>query len=177
MEQYLQQWLRDYAATHVGPRTCERYAEICRLNLIPTLRALPLTRLQPLHIQGFYARALESGRKDGRGGLSARTVHHFHRVLYEALEYAVKQGLLMRNPAEAVDPPRPESREMTALDIGELTSLLEAASETPYYVVFYTAAFTGLRRSELLGLRWNDVDLDLAVLSVQRTLHRLKSGE
>jgi len=66
---------------------------------------------------------------------------------------------------------------MTALDAGEVINFLKAAQETPHYVVFYTALFTGLRRSELVGLRWGDVDVDLARLSVVRTLHRLKSGE
>ena len=121
-----------------------------------------LIRLQPYDIQGFYGWTLKSGRKDGKGGLSARTVHHFHRVLYESLKYAVKQELLIRNPAEAVDPPRPSDREMTALNAEVVRRFLEAAEKTPYYVIFYTAVFTGLRRSELLGLRWEDVDVDLA---------------
>jgi integrase len=175
--EYLDQWLRDYAAIHVAPRTRERYTEICRLNIIPSLGFLPLTRLEPQHIQDFYSRALKEGRKDGKGGLSPRSVYHIHRILFEALKHAVKRGLLMRNPAEAVDPPRPGHREMTALTAEQLARFLEAARETPYHILFYIAAYTGLRRSELLALQWQDIDLNLAVLSVLRTLHRLKSGE
>jgi integrase len=116
---------------------------------------------------------LESGRRDGKGGLSAQTVKHHHRVLHEALKYAVKHGILIRNVAEAVDPPRPDNKEMVTLEPENVHVFLDAAHDTPYYVLFYTALYTGLRRSELLGLRWKDVDLDLATLSVVQTLHHV----
>lgn len=175
--QYLVQWLRDYAATNTSPRTYERYSEIVTMHLIPALGSLPLTGLQPQHIQACYARALESGRRNGRGGLSPLTVHKHHRVLYEALRHAVRQGLVIRNPAEAIDPPRPKVREMSTLGPEEVHALLNAAHGTPYYALFYTAVYTGLRRSELLGLRWCDVDLDLATMSVVQTIHRLRNSE
>lgn len=116
---------------------------------------------------------LESGRRDGKGGLSAQTVRHHHRVLYQALKHAVKHGVLIRNVVEAVDPPRPDGKEMATLEPDDVHSLLDAAHETPYYTLFYTAIYTGLRRSELLGLRWRDIDLDLATLSVVQTLHHV----
>lgn len=175
--QYLEQWLRDYASTNTGPRTCERYAEIVHAHLVPALGSIPLVSLQPHHLQSYYSKALQSGRRDGNGGLSAQTVVHHHRVLHEALKYAVKHGMLVRNVAEAVDPPRPGYREMATVGPEALNSLLEAARATPYYILFYTAAYTGLRRSELLALRWQQVDLDLATLSVVETLHHLHSGE
>lgn len=174
---YLEQWLRDYVAVNTAPRTCERYSEIVTLHLIPALGSLPLTGLQPQHVQGYYARALESGRRDGKGGLSALTVHKHHRVLYEALKHGVKHGLLVRNVAEAVDPPRPMHKEMATLGSEDVYTFLTASRETPYYTLFYTAIYTGLRRSELLGLRWCDLDLELASLSVVQTLHRLRTGE
>lgn len=111
-------------------------------NLIPALGSLLLSRLQPHHIQSFYAYVLKSDSRDGKGGLSARTVHHFHRVLFKALKCGVKQGLLIRNPTEAVDPPRPENREMTCLDADQANYFVEAAKKSPYYVVFYTALYT-----------------------------------
>jgi len=175
--EYLEQWLEGYVSSNTGPRTRERYVEIVRAHLIPALGSIPLTALRPQHIQDYYARALDAGRRDGKGGLSARTVHHHHGVLYEALKHAVKHGILIRNVAEAVDPPRPDYREMATVGAEALNTLLEAARATPYYVLFYTAAYTGLRRSELLALRWHHVDLDLATLSVVETLHHLHSGE
>lgn len=133
--------------------------------------------LKPQHIQKYYADALESGRRDGRGGLSARTVHHHHRVLYEALRHSVKHGIIVRNPAEAVDPPRPSDTGIAMLGPNEVLLLLEVAKGTPYYPVFFTALYTGLRRGEVLGLRWCDVDLELATLSVVQTLQQLRTGE
>ena len=171
--EYLEQWLRDYVVTNTAPTTAHGYSDIVRSHLIPELGRLLLNALQPSHIQAYYARMLESGRRDGKGGLSAQTVKHHHRVLHEALKYAVKHGILIRNIAEAVDPPRPDSKEMVTLEPENVHIFLDAAHDTPYYVPFYTALYTGLRRSELLGLRWRDIDLDLATLSVVQTLHHV----
>jgi len=169
--EYLEGWLRDYVATNTAPTTSDGYKDIVRAQLIPALGSIPLAALQPSHIQAYYGRMLESGRRNGKGGLSAQTVKHHHRVLYEALKHAVKHGVLIRNVAEAVDPPRPEGKEMATLEPDDVHPLLNAARETPYYTLFYTALYTGLRRSELLGFRWRDVDLDLATLSIVQTLH------
>jgi hypothetical protein len=102
---FFDKWL-EHMAGQVSPRTHERYAEICSKNLAPLLGALALTKLQPAHISQAYAQALTSGRRDGAGGLSARTVTHMHRVLREALQQAVRWQLLARNPADAVKPPK-----------------------------------------------------------------------
>jgi integrase len=183
LAQYLEQWLRDYAETNTAPRTYERYCEVMRLHLIPALGAIPLTSLQPHHIQAYYGRALksgrtalESGRRNGKGGLSAQTVYHIHRILFAALRYATKHNMVGRNVAEAVDPPRPEHREMTTADADGIRRLLEAVKDTHYYPVFFTAIYTGLRRSELLGLRWGNVDLDMATVSVTDTIHYMRDG-
>ena len=177
VREYLLQWLEDYAKVNVRPRTYERYEEICRLHLIPALGALPLAALQPSHIQSCYAKAQKEGRYDGKGGLSKRTIYHHHRILYEALKHAVKQGFVARNVAEAVTPPRPDHVEMKTLSSEGLNELLQLSQETPYHALFYTAAYTGCRRSELLALRWDRVDLDFLFLEVVESLHRLHNGE
>ncbi|MBA7701418.1 hypothetical protein ES703_110156 [subsurface metagenome] len=97
-------------------------------------------------------------------------------VLCEALKHAVKRGLLIRNVVEATDPPAPERKEIAIIDADGVRLLLQAAKGTPYYACIFTAVYTGLRRSELLGLRWCDVDLDLATISVVQTLHQLQNG-
>ena len=94
-------------------------------------------------------------------------------MLSEALGHAVKWGLLGRNVGEAVDPPRPKKKEMRALDADGVRRVLKAAEGTRYHAAIHLALFTGLRRSELLGLRWQDVDLHMATLSVPRGFHRL----
>ena len=134
-----------------------------------------LTQLQPQHLQNYYSQALTKGGADGKGGLSARTVQYHHRILSEALSHAVKMGLLVRNVAEVADPPHPERRNMATLALEDIPKFLEATQETPYYVLFYTALYTGMRLGELLGLRWCDIDLDMASLSVVQALYK-RSG-
>lgn len=175
--QFLESWLVDYVRTNTAPRTAERYQEIVKIHLIPALGSLSVLALRPEHIQRHYTKALESGRRDGRGGLSALTVHKHHRILYEALKYGVRHGILVRNVAEAVDPPQGKSKRLTILGPNEVQLILEAARETPYYTIFFTLAYTGLRRGELLGLRWCDVDLEMSTLSVSQTLQQLRGGE
>ena len=170
--EYLNQWIESYVVTNTSPRTVEGYQLIVRRHLIPNLGTIPLTQLQPSHVQNYYAKALSGGRTDGNGGLSARTVLHIHRVLSEALTHAVKWQILIRNVALAVDPPRPKRPEMTTLSEDQVTAFLQAAAGSQYRELFTVAVYTGMRRSELLGLRWKDVDLDLAQLSVTKTLHR-----
>ena len=137
---------------------------------------VPLAKLQPTDLQAYYKKALAEGRRDGKGGLSARTVHHHHRVLSEALKHAVKWQLIHRNVADAVDPPKPGRYEAVILNPDEVDQLLAAAQAhgAPYYQLIYAAIYTGMRRGELLGLKWRDVDLDMASLSVVRTLQRVR---
>jgi len=92
-------------------------------------------------------------------GLAARTVRYDHIVLHSALRMAVKWQLLPRNVADAVEPPKARNSEMQTWDSDEIAVFLDAAKTTPYYVLFYTALYTGARRSELLGLSWRHVDL------------------
>ena len=177
LSEHLRDWLRDYAVTAVRPRTYEGYAMIVEKHLIPGLGQIVLSQLQPAQIQKYYANALVNGRSDGKGGLSARTVKHHHRVLSGALVYAVRMNRVGRNVAHAVVPPRPGNREMNTLDERGVEALLEAAQGSRYYSIFHLAVYTGLRRSELLGLRWKDVDLYMATLSVTQVMHKLEGGE
>jgi len=174
--EFLQQWLKDYAWPNVAPRTAEGYEHIVHQHLIPALGAIPLSQLTPQDLQIYYGEKLASGRRDGKGGLSPRTVRHHHVTLHTALQSAVKWGRLTRNPAASVDAPRPRRQEMHTLDEDGMATFLEAARETPYYALFYLALYTGMRRSELLALRWSDIDLDLAKLWVTRSFHRLRDG-
>jgi integrase len=174
--QYLDRWLLDYVETHTAPKTLQTYREVVRAHFIPAFGSLELTALRPTHIQAFYAKAQRSGRVDGRGGLSKRSVVRYHQILHAALHQAVRWQLLTRNPADAVDPPRPERREMRATSAADIRALFAAADETPIGRLVRIAVLTGLRRGELLGLRWSDVDLERGSLHVQQTAQRL-TGE
>jgi len=174
--QFLKNWLSDHAAHSVSRKTFERYEEIVRTHLVPKFGALKLSALRPSHIQRAWGEDLLSGRRDGRGGLSARTIQHHHRVLSQALSQAVRLQLLAVNPATAVSPPRPQRREILVLQDDELASLLRALEGNPMYVPVLLAATTGLRRGEVFGLRWKDIDLDRRELSVSRTLEQTRTG-
>ncbi len=173
--EYLARWI-EHVATRTSAKTQERYEEIVRLGLVPHLGAIKLSKLRPIDIQGFYAEALKSGHMQRAGGLSARTVLHYHRILSQALKQAVKWQLLPRNPAEAVDPPKPEHREMIALDEDQTATLIDRVKGNAVYVPVLLAVTTGLRRGEVLAFRWCDVDLDRAALTVTRTLEKTREG-
>jgi integrase len=173
---YLEKWLA-HAKSKVAGKTFERYEEIVRKHLIPALGHHPLAKLQPLQIQQYYAEALESARLDGKaGGLSAQTVLHHHRVLHRALRLAVQWLLLARNPADAVESPRPEPKQIPVLDEAEATTLLAALRDTRLYEPTLMALASGLRRGELMALHWQDVDLDAGKVIVRRSLQQTREG-
>jgi integrase len=97
-------------------------------------------------------------------------------VLHKALQTAVKWGLVSRNVADGVDVPRARRREMQTWDEDEVARFLETAKDSPYYVLFYTALFTGMRRSKLLALRWCDVDFIFSQVYINRSLNQLRDG-
>src|SRR5262249_38824543 len=142
----------------------------------PLLGGLMLTKLQPAHISLAYAKALASGRRDGSGGLSARTVTHMHRVLREALQQAVRWQMLARNPADAVKPPKVERKQMLTLDAAATAAMIEAARPYSAFIPILLGALCGLRRGEIAALRWRNVDLDAGQLGVVASVEQTKSG-
>jgi integrase len=169
LAEYLEKWLSDYAKPNLSPRGFERYQGIITKHLIPDFGSITLTQLKPEHLQKHYTGKLNSG-------LSAGTVRYHHAVIHKALQTAVKWGLVNRNVADGVDVPRAGHNEMQTWDEYEINRFLETAKDSPYYTLFHTALFTGMRRSELLALRWCDVDFIFSQISVSRSLHHLKDG-
>jgi len=170
LSEYLERWLKDYVNINLAPRTAEGYQLIMYRHIIPALGNKYLTQLKPEHLQRYYSVKLSTG-------LSAQTVRHHHTALHKALQTAVEWGLLTRNVADAVKPPKPKCTEMKIWHEDELTTFIEQSKSSPYYALFYTALFTGMRRSELLALKWGNVDLMLCQIHVCRSMHVLKGGE
>jgi len=131
-----------------------------------------LNELRSQHVSSYCSNAVHQG-------LSNRTVLHHFRLLHKALKDSVKLGFISVNPCDGVEPPRPVDKEMKFICPDEVRGLLSAAREAswPYYYLFYTMLFSGLRRSEALALAWGNLDLDLCVLSVTQTLHKLSGGK
>jgi integrase len=165
---FLERWLEDYRR-NLSPRSYERYGSVLRTYLIPDLGSMVLTQLKPEHLQRLYTIMQNNN-------LSAGTVAYVHNVIHVALKTAMQWGLIVRNPADAVTTPRVRRNEMQTWDEQEISQFLETAKSTPYYALFYMALFTGMRRSEILALRWSDVDLVTGQVSVGRSLHHLNDG-
>jgi len=172
---FLDRWI-EHMQGQVSPRSHERYTELAQKNLAPLLGALTLTKLQPAHISQAYAKALASGRRDGSGGLSARTVTHMHRVLREALQQAVRWQLLARNPADAVRPPKVERKQMQTLDAEATVALIETARGTNLFMPILFGVLCGLRRGEITALRWRSIDLEHGQLSVTASTEQTNRG-
>lgn len=172
-EAWLEEWLENYAKMRVSPKTWDGYRHIVRRHISPALGALELIKLEPRHLQNHYAKELASGRLNGKGGLGNRAVQYEHRIISNALTYALKMGVVSRNVAQAVDPPRVAHKTMMVLAADDIEKVLNEARLTTYYPIIFTALYTGMRRGELLALRWKDLDLTLARLSVVNSLYRL----
>ena len=172
---WLGQWLEE-ARHNVAPKTHERYSEIVDKHLVPALGAIPLAKLAPVHVQLYYADALKSGRRDGKGGLSAQTVRHHDRVLNVALKRARALRLIATNPVDNATRPQVERQELDVLEPDEAARLLATAATTRLYAPIFLALATGMRRGEILALRWSDVDLPGQSLRVVQSLEQTKDG-
>jgi len=162
VEGYLVEWLRSVRGT-VRERTWKRSEEVVRLHIVPALGKTRLDRLSALQLQALYRSKLGSG-------LSARTVRMVHTTAHKALKQAVRWSLIPRNVAEAVDPPRERATEIRPLDEGQVKGLLRAVRGERFEALYVLAVTTGMRSGELLGLRWEDVDLQAGTVQVRRTV-------
>jgi len=175
--EYLQHWLVVHVDRRVAAKTAARHRGIVQHQIAPRLGNVPMRKLTAVHIEAFEANLQREGYVKGRKrgqGLTAQTVLHVHRTLSQALAHAVKTGVLFKNPAEQVKPPRPPSREIAILTKPDVATLLRAAETTWLYLPVLVAVTTGMRRGELLGLRWSDIDLKAARLTVNQSLERAK---
>jgi integrase len=167
--EYLKKWLDGAVRDTVKQNAWENYEYVSRVHLIPALGSLKLKAITPAHVQVLYRSKLNSG-------LSGRTVKLIHTVLNKSLKYAVHHGLIPRNSCESVTPPRVMKKEIKALSPQEAKRLLESAKGERFEALYVLAITAGLREGELLGLRWQDVNLDAETLSVRQQLTRTRSG-
>jgi integrase len=182
---FLALWLRDYAKGRIRATSYSAYERAVRVHIVPDLGAIPIARLTALAIEGWIARMgrktylppTKNGTAPMPRHLSAATVHQAYRTLRAALGRAVGWGMIARNPFVGVTAPRLPRKPMHLWDEEQIRLFLaEARRTSPCAGLYLAAILTGMRRGELLALRWEDIDLALRRASVQRTLHRAKDG-
>jgi integrase len=166
--EYLNGWLEDTRGT-VRQRTWERYEQIVRVHIKPTLGRAKLKTLNPAQVRTLYRARLD-------GGSSPRTVQYVHVTLHKALEQAQSDGLVPRNAAKGIKAPRPKKKEIRPLTPEQARAFLAAACGNRFEALFVLALHCGLREGELLGLKWDDVDLEAGTLRVRRTLSETRDG-
>jgi len=164
VKQFLNQWLENHKST-IRVRSYERYEELVRLHIIPIVGHHQLQKLTAQHIQAFYTKKLNEG-------LSPTTVNGIHAVLHKALDDAIRLGAIARNACDAVSPPRRAHYEIQPLSMEQSQQLLTAAKGHPLEALFALALTTGMRRGEILALKWQDINFSQNMLQVRRIFTR-----
>jgi integrase len=189
VDEFLDEWL-DFIKPSVAPKTHERYTELCRQGLAPLIGDVVLAKLKTDKIDAAFTKALtikRPGRKRKNQSadepaklppLSPRTVHHYRRVLIKALGQAVTWERLAKNPAQATTPPKVERKKMLAYDASQTAELLDALRPTRMFIPVLLAVMCGLRRGEILALRWRSVELgdNLRQIAIIESAEQTKAG-
>ena len=176
---WLDTWYENYVKTTLRPATVKNYEILIRVHIKPIIGDIPLKQLTPTYLQQLYAALLTRGRverpesENQPKGLSVKTVRNIHTIIRSACEKAVIERLLMFNPAIGCELPKKERKEMKILPLDQLQTFFAAAKEHGCYEMFYFELATGLRRGELFGLKWSDIDLQTGAIRIQRQVQRL----
>src|SRR5215208_132404 len=168
--EYMHRILEDVQRGSVRESTYSRDKYLLANHVKPALGRVKLRNLSAMHLQRLYRDKLDAG-------LSPATIQKMHHVIHKALSQAVRWDLIARNPADAVKAPSPATEEMRPLSADEARRLLDAAKGDRLEALYVLAVHTGMRRGELLGLKWSDVDLEGGIVSVRRTLTRTDNGK
>ena len=169
LNEYLDRWLETAVKPKVRPKTWMGYRSLLHNHIRPALGARPLARIKPLEVQQAFQDMIDRG-------LSARTIEYTRMVLRQAFKQAIQWRLLTFNPCDGVQIPRRQRREMQALSPEQARRFLVVARGTRYGMLFELAITTGLRPSEYLALKWEDIDFERGTLSVVRSLDAMPGG-
>lgn len=174
----LDRWMESHGETNLKQTTYETHLSCINNHIKPAIGHIPLAKLRPLHLQQLYTDKLKGGRADGKpGGLSSSSVRYMHMIMHTALSAAVKWDLVARNVADAVTPPKVESVKQKTWTADEARKFLDYIREHRLYPLYYLALTTGMRRGELLGLRWQDINWEQRTLSINQTLVTTPGGQ
>jgi integrase len=175
LRQFLETWLA-FKKPNVSPRSYQRYEELALKAIAPLLGELKLPDIKTEDISIAYAKAIQGGRRDGRGGLSPRTVHHMHRVLRQALAQAVKWDKLIKNPCDGLgkkDRPKIEKKAVVTLDAAATMKMLDAARGSRWFVPMLLGSLCGIRRGEIAALRWDDIKWEQDQITIRNSIEQI----
>lgn len=177
VSQWLDTWLETYKKNSVKQNTYEGYKQIVNAHIKPKLGSNTLKGLRPDQVQKMLNDKLASGNLKQKGEpLSPRQVEFIYSVLHSALERALKDGLVARNVCDAVEKPKQVKHEFIPWTVEQTNHFLSTMKDTRLFPLYMVAWGTGLRRAEILGLQWPDIDLNKGTLTVRRVYVRIKGG-
>jgi integrase len=173
LSEFLDRW-ETWAATQVSAKTLERYHELLDHHVRPRIGALRVQKIKPVDLAQLYG-TLQKAKPEG-AGLAPRTVGHVHRLLHRAFGHALKWGVISVNPVAVAEPPRVDRTEIEILAPGQIKTVLGALRGWPLYPVAVLALATGMRRGELVALRWGDIDSDRGKITIARSIEQTNAG-
>ena len=168
LNEFLDAWERDWAATNVNPKTGQRYSELLRVHVRPHLGHKRLQTISAGDLNALYRQLRET--------LAPRTVSHVHRLLHRIFGHATKWGNIKRNVVTLIDSPKVPATEAAVLQLAEIPRMFDALRGRAFYPLAVVGLGTGMRRGELLALRWQDVNLDKAMINIERSLEQTHNG-
>ena len=179
VEQWMDEWFENVCKIKVRPSSHQTYRGYIDHHVAPNIGKIPLEKLSTMDLQKLYRKLMNKGRveriesKDQPKGLSAKTVRNINQVISSAMDFAVAQKIISENPCKAVSLPKVEHKEMQTIPTEQLQAFLQEAKATGVYEMYYIELATGLRRGELLGLKWTDIDWKNGIIKVRRQVARV----
>ena len=176
---WMDEWFENVAKIKVRPSSHQTYKGYIDNHIKPNIGNIPLEKLTTMDLQKFYRKLLTKGRveriesKEQPKGLSAKTVRNINQVISSAMDLAVAQKIILVNPTNACELPKVEHQEMQTIPAEQLQAFLDEARATGVYEMYYIELATGLRRGELLGLKWQDIDWKNGIIKVRRQVARV----
>ena len=176
---WMDEWFENVAKIKVRPSSHQTYKGYIDNHIKPNIGNIPLEKLTTMDLQKFYRKLLTKGRveriesKEQPKGLSAKTVRNINQVISSAMDLAVTQKIILTNPTNACELPKVEHQEMQTIPAEQLQAFLDEARATGVYEMYYIELATGLRRGELLGLKWQDIDWKNGIIKVRRQVARV----